>query len=132
MHIGMTWHNKDKGKKGKHEGKNNTTRAKTTAARGTTITTTATKEKGVSTINRLDKEIHSKDTMDLAKEKDTAITEKEQDTTTINVEAKEQNTHLPGPTEVTSELPTTKGPRICHFFTGAAAAHDRSSAFISV
>ena len=47
------------------------------AATGTTTATTTTKEEKASTINyRLDKEIHSNDNKDMAKEKDTATKEK--------------------------------------------------------
>ena len=56
----------------------------------TTTTTISKEEKASSTINRLDKEIRSKDNKDMAKEKDTATSEKARDTTTTNKEEKEQ------------------------------------------
>ena len=65
-------------------------RQKATGTTGTTTAITTTKEENASAINRLDKETHSKDNVDMAKEKDTTTKEKAKDTTTTNKEEKEQ------------------------------------------
>ena len=72
MEIGATRYTKAKDRKASAWAKESATKAKTTAATGTfTAATTLKEEKANSTINRLGKEIHSKD-KDMANEKITA------------------------------------------------------------